>query len=522
MNPKQSGTSPEVVLYIRYSSNPQAHGDSVRRQTKAATEWCAKHNLEISRIVEARGQSAFHGDNLEELQYLASSLSAGSYIIVENLDRISRLPPAKALSILFGIVGGGLRLVTLGERSAVYTATSISELSHIFIAALEFDRAHSESVRKVELVGGAKASARAEGNRHAFAIPGWLRKIEGGALEPIPERVAVIREVFEYVAAGHGTKATSVYANKRGLPVPSGRPRNGWHYTYIQRLVRGRSVIGEVTLHTVQRRKRTPVATIPDWYPRIISDELYYAANESLDGRQFSKGRHSYDHLNPLRGILKCAECGSSYALHPGQYPSYFCRGRARGVCNYPAVSHRHMLTHLLPPLIEAFKQHFSDGSRLTLLQSQLSSDEQQLADVQSQIERLVTAVQLANDPTPLMARINLLSEQATGLQRSLQRLHSQLVGLSNSRDYDVATVLKAYLEVPDLSVRLDIESRIRQLVRQIQVVPGVALVCDVPSLGGAPLSFPLPLKDGYTAFAEVMRPSESLLQAAIDELAVG
>src|SRR5436305_1352308 len=94
--------TPTAYSYIRFSHPDQAKGDSVRRQTEAAAEWCACHGVTLDQSTTLRdlGKSAYTGAHRKnpDRHALAAFLKlvedgrvpAGSYLLVENLDRLSR------------------------------------------------------------------------------------------------------------------------------------------------------------------------------------------------------------------------------------------------------------------------------------------------------------------------------------------------------------------------------------------------------------------------------------------------
>ncbi len=90
---------PRAYSYLRFSTPEQRHGDSFRRQTDAAAKYAAKHGLMLddSLRLADEGVSAFRGKNAatgklsEFLEHVESGeVPKGSYLLVENLDRITR------------------------------------------------------------------------------------------------------------------------------------------------------------------------------------------------------------------------------------------------------------------------------------------------------------------------------------------------------------------------------------------------------------------------------------------------
>src|SRR5437867_425154 len=96
---KDSSTPVVAYSYIRFSSRQQAEGDSLRRQTEKAEDYCQRKGwtLDASLTLRDLGVSAFRGDNalLGNLGvFLAAvkkgTVPAGSVLIVESFDRLSR------------------------------------------------------------------------------------------------------------------------------------------------------------------------------------------------------------------------------------------------------------------------------------------------------------------------------------------------------------------------------------------------------------------------------------------------
>src|SRR5262245_50386478 len=109
---KPTPSTPAIAFsYIRFSHPSQAEGDSLRRQTEAAKAWCEKNGvrLDTSTTLRDLGKSAFLGEHRKnpDRHALAAFLKlaeAGqvprnSYLIIENLDRLSREHERAALRL---------------------------------------------------------------------------------------------------------------------------------------------------------------------------------------------------------------------------------------------------------------------------------------------------------------------------------------------------------------------------------------------------------------------------------------
>src|SRR4051812_28631745 len=93
---------PIAYSYVRFSSPEQAKGDSLRRQDDAAQEWCQRNNVRLDTSTSFRdlGKSAYLGEHRKnpDRHDLARFLKLvedgkvpkGSFLIIENLDRLTR------------------------------------------------------------------------------------------------------------------------------------------------------------------------------------------------------------------------------------------------------------------------------------------------------------------------------------------------------------------------------------------------------------------------------------------------
>ena len=108
--------------YLRFSSTEQRKGNSFDRQIRGRDAYIAKKGLTLdtSLVLDDAGVSAFRGTNAATGK-LRSFLDAceekrirpGSYLIVENLDRLSRDETLDAVMLFLGILNHGIIVVTL-------------------------------------------------------------------------------------------------------------------------------------------------------------------------------------------------------------------------------------------------------------------------------------------------------------------------------------------------------------------------------------------------------------------------
>src|SRR5688572_7095416 len=109
-----------MISYKGFRNPEQAKGDSVRRQDDPAVRWCREHGKTLTDQLSDKGVSAFRGKNAREgdlAQFLAlvraGTVPAGSYLLVEELDRLSRERPEESIGMFLSIIRAGVVVVNL-------------------------------------------------------------------------------------------------------------------------------------------------------------------------------------------------------------------------------------------------------------------------------------------------------------------------------------------------------------------------------------------------------------------------
>ncbi|GIQ75971.1 recombinase family protein [Bradyrhizobium sp. RD5-C2] len=200
---------------MRLSTGPQLKGDGKRRQLKASREYAEANGLELAEDAqyEDLGVSAFKGANvrggklglfLEAVQ--SGAVKPGSFLLVESLDRLTRQELLKAQSLFLSIIQGGINVVTLADGRLYPAGTN--DLGDLIYSLVVMARAHEESQIKSQRIGAAWKNKR---TRAASQIPmtkwcpAWVKLAEDRTCyEPIPERVEIVRGIFEDAASGMG------------------------------------------------------------------------------------------------------------------------------------------------------------------------------------------------------------------------------------------------------------------------------------------------------------------------------
>lgn len=355
---------PKVYSYTRFSTPEQAQGDSFRRQTEAAREFAAKHGLVLDETLSIAdpGVSAFRGANLGPEAGLGKFLDAvrsglveeGSILLIESLDRLSRMEPLDVQHELTGLLRAGVNVATLAD-GRVYSRETLKADNGLglMIALMVAVRAHEESATKGRRVAAAWAEKRrkvraGEATRLTSKGPLWLVP-EGEGWRIDPDRAATVQRVFSMTLAGLGEHKIAETLNREGVPV-FGRGQR-WHRSTVAKLLRNRAVIGDLVPghieHPEGRKKRVAEEPVAGAFPPVIGDADWLAVRSLKDGTSAAtRGRAAGAPLaNVLAGLARCPLCGSAMTrVYKGRAekagkPKLVCtRAKAGAGCEYHSI----------------------------------------------------------------------------------------------------------------------------------------------------------------------------------------
>lgn len=484
----------KAYSYLRFSTPEQEQGDSKRRQIALAREYAARKGLVLDEELTLAdcGVSAFRGANLRRDNALGAFLEAvevgtvprGSYLLVENLDRLSRQTARKALRTLEDIIDRGITVVTLNPEHE-YTAESLDDgvSFDLMIALLSMMRAHQESVIKRERVRKEYLErierARRDKVRTKHSHPSWLRwdgTLKAYAL--IPERAEIVRRIFKLALSGTGKDSIAAKLNSERIPVFGWGVR--WYGSAILKLLTNRAAIGELNPNERRysedgRRELIPLGTIKNYYPAAVSArDFERVALLSKAANNPRRGRHAASPVsNILGGLARCPECGGAMTRvnkGKGNVAYLVCVDAKSGNgCIYHTVKYR--------TVEEAV---FSQAEDIVDDAPPASERERQCADRLSQLERDYDATTEAIEhltrvaesgtarqrtPAALRERILELETEAARLSEALKATREELGGLGSAviahRLKELRTALRDRTDLPraNAALRLLVEA---------------------------------------------------------------
>lgn len=313
--------------YIRFSSEKQRTGDSLRRQIEARDAYILANGLVLDTTLKMQdeGISAWKGDNWNAeksdfgrfLQMVRSGeIATPCVLIVENLDRLSRQPPEEVVGLMLELLKAGITIHSLIDNKTYKPGeTGPNFVINLMVMAMTAQRANEESETKSHRVlenWKRKRKDAREGKPMGPSVVGWCcggHKLEDGGRAPIeldPVRGEVVQRIFEMYIAGMGYETIAATLHREGVPTfkRSKKKKSAWSHTYVREILSDPATWNG----TVRMVDGTE---IEGYYPSVISRETFEEAAAVRVGRQKPgfKGRRAKV-PNPFAGLLLCKFCG--------------------------------------------------------------------------------------------------------------------------------------------------------------------------------------------------------------------
>lgn len=499
---------PVAYSYIRFSTPDQIKGDSLRRQLEASSKYAAEHNLILDDTLNVHdlGVSAFKGTNFESgaLGQFIISIDEGriardSYLLVESLDRLSRLPVTDALAIFQSIISRGITIVTLTD-STVYSKERLQDnWTPLLIALVSMSRAHEESAlksRRVKAAWDAK-KVRVKENKEVMSgrCPWWLKPSADNKIYEINEiNAEVVRLMFQLAKDGLGNMLIAKYLNSRDIATPQHSLR--WQNSTVGFNLRNIAAIGVLQLDQDNNGRTTTNTFVEDYYPPVVDKTLFYEVQAIRNSRNRNKNTMSAGRkglcYNIFQGTAKCGYCGGSVHIRrkPGINSAflYCAKSLQGGGCIGVSYNVRQLETEFLTFTKElnlaSVLGDTSATDNLAAKESDLAACIGKLEEFESKMNNLLTAVESGSDVTFLVQRLRDVEAELNNLKKRRLALQTEVDSLRNSSPNDQESVenLSALLEqLENKSTDLDDKYRLRfrlltevqKLVRRIDLYPG-------------------------------------------------
>lgn len=496
--------------YIRFSTPEQLKGDSLRRQVELSERYAREHGLELDTSLKFTdlGVSAFDKSNLTKgslgkfIDLIKSGrIARGSYLLVESLDRMSRVSPIEALGLFTSIINAGVKIVTLADRVEYSTESMGSDPTKLLFSILIMIRANEESETKSKRVRAAWENKRKNLDTKILTqrCPSWIRPNgAGNGFELIEERADIVRKIFDMAKSGLGNSFIIKFLNEKGVPNFSPKA-HGWYDSYVQKILKSPTVYGEFQPKIHREGKVIPVGNpIENYYPAVIDKEEWLLINSLRESRSTGGGSKKGEFISNLfSGLLKCGYCNGSMTmggrtrnLANGQKSTtkyVACQTARRGLnCHYKQWNY-----YELERILLSFCSSI-DFSRILNSENTLADDIEKLQkniigiaaknhDINSKLGNIVKAIESGVDTSLLIKRIKDLEFEKLENEKTIESLEIDLELMSMRKNCveqnvnDINNLIKKMNELQGselLEVRIRVSELIHQYIDTIVVYP--------------------------------------------------
>ncbi|MDH4873049.1 recombinase family protein [Pseudomonas sp. BN515] len=520
-----------VYSYLRFSDPKQATGSSADRQLQYAQKWAAERGLVLDQTLSLRdeGLSAYHQQHVKQgalgafLQAVDEGrIPAGSVLIVEGLDRLSRAEPIQAQAQLAQIINAGITVVTASDGREYNRAGLKAQPMDLVYSLLVMIRAHEESDTKSKRV---KAAIRRQcegwqagtyrGLIRNGRDPQWLRwDGEASVWQQIPERVEAVRYALELYKQGEGaTRAVRKLAEKG--------------YALTEWGLAGQQLYRLVKLPALRGAKRISVDgedyLLEGYYPPLLTDEEYQDLQGSTETRHGRRGASDIVGLVTGIGITWCGYCGTAVVAQ-----NLVSRAREDGTLN---DGHRRLhctsysnrqgcksASCSVVPVEKAVMTFCSDQLNLDRILAPADDDagprrrlqdlRRRQAEVERQLSRVTEAL-LADDqgaaPLAFVRKARELEGELQQLQHDAERIEHELAG-SAPRQSPARAELWRQLAVEVEDIYSPAREKVRQLMLDTFSRITVYMRGVVPDPASKVLNLVLVSRTGRQVYLEVNR----------------
>lgn len=498
--------------YVRFSTAKQLLGDSLRRQVEECEKYCRENGLDLHPVsYRDLGVSAFKRRNIEKGALAAfidavqkGLIAKGSYLIIEQFDRLTRDDADAALELLLDLIRKcGIIVVTLFDKK-VWDRKSIKDTVNLMTAMIYMSRANNESSAKSDRLysfwGNKKRQAAAGQLKRIVTseCPRWLiPKPDKTGFDVDAAKVESIRKVFQMRISGYGISSIVTRANQQKWPVPGKLPVRkpkeeehvyqqrlaqgmNWHTSTVGRLLKNRALLGEYqpyqTDKEIEGRRNPEGEPIKNYYPAIIDEETFLKAAAKAERSGRFPGRRDASLKNWLQGLLYCP-CGHTFVRKnkdskaQPEYARYYCTARSRGISKCPGANTKEVEDAVIVSVSKIFPMYFRGGERIEALKSKSDVIEANIAAAVQKQQRYADAIGLASESlSVLLPHLKDATAEVERLKAELKVMRAQMADMSGDSDEVLIQLVQSIRAINSLDMRAAVREELARVIDKIVV----------------------------------------------------
>lgn len=342
----------KAACYCRLSEDDLNDGTSISIETQItiAKQYCKTNRIEI---VDFYCDDGYTGTNFERPAFkrMIGDIEKGRVdtVVVKDLSRFGRESIKVNYYTQMFFPENNINFIIIADNTVITANSTYDFMLTIKSAINEIYPAEvSQKIRQAF-----KAKSMNGEFLHPYLPYGYVKSTtERNHLVVDKKNADVVRDIFEMVAyKGMGMKKISDYLLENKILSPaalrdysrgdySDPNPYGWNKSSINNLLHNEVYLGRIIYgkrRKVNFKSQKIVTTDRDeWivcenaHEAIISQELWDAAHQRLDGRRRERKTECVD--NMYRSILVCADCGGTmWITSPPNKSTFFVCGNSRG-----------------------------------------------------------------------------------------------------------------------------------------------------------------------------------------------
>jgi DNA invertase Pin-like site-specific DNA recombinase len=493
----------KAFSYIRISTKEQRKGRGEERQLEAARAYAEKHDLELDDSLRDLGRSGFHGHHITKgalggfLELVAEGkIEIGSYLLVENLDRLSRQTPIDAQAQFIAILQAGIRIVTLTDGQIYERGRDFTQM---IISLTIMSRGHEESARKSY---NSRKNADALRRDMLAGLPRFLpqcvawidqKKIAGSkdCHFSLNEHAKTVQRIYELADQGVGPLSIARILNETNTPPLKAIGRKWWENTVV-RILKNETTIGTLQVNDTIDGKIVPMGDpIKNYYPAAISEELFWRVQRNKNTKP-QTGRKGMKYANLFQTITRCVHCDGSLGLvrsTANDFQYYRCNTRYQDkTCDGPSslFPYHHLEKAILDNVTDFYLDSQLGLNRNTVkretLVEQADKADAELAGLEKRRRNAMSMAELADDDQTrldLMIRIRELRVEIEQQKAKADEAHRAIKAIDGQSGHllDVTDMIAAERHIWETGTddeifvsRSKVAQAIKRFISQIQV----------------------------------------------------
>jgi DNA invertase Pin-like site-specific DNA recombinase len=435
------------------------------------------------------GLSAFTGEHLERgalggfLQAVRSGkVESGSILLVESLDRLSRATVPVALRQFMDIIEAGVTIVTLTDGMEYSSQRVQDNWTQLITSLAIMARAHEESASKSKRIRAAwdRKKANAQERIVTSSVPAWL-KVKDGKIVADAKKAATVVRIFELVRSGYGLHLLERTLNETKV-APIGRAKR-WHRSYLAKMIGNRAVIGEYQPMSGRGGQKKPAGPpITDYFPRLISDEEFYATQQAVKNRAAKGGRKGAGIANVFSGLLRCGYCEGPVRYvnknSATRWQYVVCSNAKSGLgCKHVPWNYHEFEGSVLSKLPDLDVAAILQDKSAEKKRVAVEAAEGELSACRKKLSRLLKLAEEVDDLQEIAVRVTELRIEEAGLIEQLQAAReAAAVQHLGERPFERFRALREHMEAANdedrKALRLRVSSELKRFLERIDVYP--------------------------------------------------